>query len=296
MPRLSNEECHKIWGRNDAAGQGDEPKMDFNEYQRLASRTECDQRKALVRMWAGARQLPPDGMEEAVNSATDEQLRNIRLNHSVAGMVAEVGEASTLLQKVVYHGKPFDEGMRTKLIEEYGDILWYLAEGVSVLGLNLEDVASANVAKLARRYPERYSDWHADRDNRDTEAELQATKEKWLGAVGLSEVVELSEDDRKTLRDAVDSATVLPPATSPHECSECRAIGFPPSASGKGCEFCDGTKGLPRAHPSHKFVQTRCELCGAFATMPSGEQECPVGKDDLVQNRWVPSYDHDLDF
>ena len=35
-----------------------------------------------------------------------------------------------------------------------GDIAWYLAETATALDLNLEDVFTANIEKLKKRYPE----------------------------------------------------------------------------------------------------------------------------------------------
>jgi len=46
--------------------------------------------------------------------------------------------------------------------EEAGDLLWYLAGPLCrALGCTLEELASANVAKLKARYPDAYSDQHA---------------------------------------------------------------------------------------------------------------------------------------
>jgi len=44
------------------------------------------------------------------------------------------------------------------LKDELGDVLWYLAEAASAVGLDLEDIASHNVDKLIKRYPEGFSE------------------------------------------------------------------------------------------------------------------------------------------
>lgn len=69
------------------------------------------------------------------------------------GLAGEAGEVCDLAKKVVHHGRPLDDAMRTRLVEEAGDVLWYLAFLADTLGVTMEDMARANVAKLARRYP-----------------------------------------------------------------------------------------------------------------------------------------------
>ena len=43
---------------------------------------------------------------------------------------------------------------RDDLIDELGDVLWYVAETAAGLGIKLEDIAQHNVEKLKKRYPE----------------------------------------------------------------------------------------------------------------------------------------------
>jgi len=70
------------------------------------------------------------------------------------GLCGEAGEVAELLKKHLYHGHPLD---REKLRNELGDVLWYVATLASDLGIPLSDVASGNVDKLRRRYPEGFS-------------------------------------------------------------------------------------------------------------------------------------------
>ncbi|WP_131784340.1 nucleoside triphosphate pyrophosphohydrolase family protein [Protofrankia symbiont of Coriaria ruscifolia] len=69
----------------------------------------------------------------------------------VIGLCGESGEAADLVKKHVFHGAPLD---REALIEEMGDVLWYLAHLAGVLGTSLHEVATANVEKLLLRYPD----------------------------------------------------------------------------------------------------------------------------------------------
>jgi NTP pyrophosphatase (non-canonical NTP hydrolase) len=47
------------------------------------------------------------------------------------------------------------------MIEELGDLLWYIAYACEVIGEPLEIVARDNIEKLKKRYPEAYSDFNA---------------------------------------------------------------------------------------------------------------------------------------
>ena len=66
------------------------------------------------------------------------------------GLAGEAGEVCDTLKKVVHHGRALD---RAKVVEEMGDVLWYLAHLANVLGVTLDDVAQANIVKLRKRYP-----------------------------------------------------------------------------------------------------------------------------------------------
>lgn len=63
---------------------------------------------------------------------------------------AEAGEVAGLLAKAGRDGWDVDD-LRAKAIPELGDVLWQVAGCCEVLGLSLEDVAQANLEKLADR-------------------------------------------------------------------------------------------------------------------------------------------------
>ena len=83
------------------------------------------------------------------------------------GLVSEVGELAGKVAKAVrkeeitlfgndlYCGKHITEDggkeLHKGLIGELGDVLWFVSGICKVLGLPLEDVAEANLAKLAER-------------------------------------------------------------------------------------------------------------------------------------------------
>ena len=78
-----------------------------------------------------------------------------RLIDAAAGLAEEAGEVLGLVRKRLYMGHPLD---RERITRELGDALWCLAAVATCLGVTLDDVAATNVEKLARRYPEGYSD------------------------------------------------------------------------------------------------------------------------------------------
>jgi NTP pyrophosphatase (non-canonical NTP hydrolase) len=70
------------------------------------------------------------------------------------GVGGEAGEGQELVKKHLGHGHPLDTAAVKK---ELGDVLWYIAALAHELGLSLEDIAAANLAKLRGRYPDGFS-------------------------------------------------------------------------------------------------------------------------------------------
>lgn len=77
------------------------------------------------------------------------------LNHSALGLAGEAGEYADAIKRHTIYGKELDVA---NAIEELGDALWFVALGCTTLGVTIEDVALANIHKLAARYPEKYTD------------------------------------------------------------------------------------------------------------------------------------------
>ena len=99
--------------------------MTLNEYQGLAQRTS--------------------------NGALD---MNGHLFNGVLGLAGEAGECADLMKKHYYQD---GREIYTDLIDELGDVLWYIAETASALDVTLDSIAQRNIDKLIRRYPEGFS-------------------------------------------------------------------------------------------------------------------------------------------
>ena len=69
----------------------------------------------------------------------------------------EAAEAAQPVVKEHYHGKPVDVD---HLMDELGDVLWYLAALAGEYGWSLEEVADYNLSKLANRHGAAYNPTH----------------------------------------------------------------------------------------------------------------------------------------
>lgn len=74
------------------------------------------------------------------------------VNYPILGLVGEAGELANKYKKVLRD----DDGIlhpdkRQALIDELGDVLWYVAALATDLGVDLNDVAQKNIDKLEDR-------------------------------------------------------------------------------------------------------------------------------------------------
>ena len=76
-----------------------------------------------------------------------------RVMTSAIGMLAESGEFTEVLKKMVFQGKEFTEENRFHMKRELGDILWYWIQGCIALGYTPDEVMDENIKKLEARYP-----------------------------------------------------------------------------------------------------------------------------------------------
>ena len=99
--------------------------MNFKEYQELAQRT-----------------------------ANPDLNKKEKLINAALGLSGEVGEVNDVIKKHLAQGHPLNV---EKIIDEAGDVLWYLSELAEVMGTTLSDIAEGNIRKLSARYPEGFS-------------------------------------------------------------------------------------------------------------------------------------------
>ena len=97
--------------------------------------------------------------ELALRTASKESLvdESTMLNAAALGLNGEAGEIADHVKKLMFHGHPLDDTTRDKIAKEIGDILWYCAMAARGIGLDLGDVATMNVEKLRKRYPDGFS-------------------------------------------------------------------------------------------------------------------------------------------
>lgn len=81
---------------------------------------------------------------------TDEEL----LLNATLGSLGELGEIADHVKKYMYQGHDLDIEAVAK---EIGDVLWYLNLLAEVTGYSLEEIAAMNIAKLEKRYPDKFS-------------------------------------------------------------------------------------------------------------------------------------------
>jgi NTP pyrophosphatase (non-canonical NTP hydrolase) len=97
-----------------------------------------------------------DDYESAAARTTNLKLTDVeRLMDAASGLAEESGEILSIVRKHVYQDRSID---KHKLETELGDALWCLTITARTAGLSLEQIASANVAKLRDRFPEGYKD------------------------------------------------------------------------------------------------------------------------------------------
>lgn len=68
------------------------------------------------------------------------------------GLSGEAGEVAEKIKKVIRDkGGKIDEETRELIKKELGDVLWYVSQLATELGLSLDDIANHNIEKLLSR-------------------------------------------------------------------------------------------------------------------------------------------------
>lgn len=82
----------------------------------------------------------------------------VRLLHAGMGLTTEAGEFMDAIKRHTMYGSELD---KTNLCEELGDLMWYIALACDTLGISIEDIMRLNVSKLQARYPNKFTEHHA---------------------------------------------------------------------------------------------------------------------------------------
>ncbi|WKZ86275.1 hypothetical protein N5B55_04815 [Ralstonia pickettii] len=108
---------------------------------------------------------------------------NVRLLHAAVGIFTEGGEALEVILKQLETGEfdPVNWGE-----EIGGDVSWYQAVGHDAAGTDEEVEREKNIAKLRKRYPDKFN--HHDAVNRDLAGERAILEGKVLPGGGLIQV------------------------------------------------------------------------------------------------------------
>lgn len=77
------------------------------------------------------------------------------LMHCAIGIAGEAGELADCIKKVWVYGAALD---RANLVEELGDLEWYMEALRGLAGITRLEVLEENIKKLTKRYPQEYTD------------------------------------------------------------------------------------------------------------------------------------------
>ena len=91
-----------------------------------------------------------DYQEQALRTANVNDPRQELIMNAVLGLNGEAGEIADSLKKTLFQGH---KDNREHLIEELGDVLWYVSLMAYGLNVKLSEVADQNISKLMTRYP-----------------------------------------------------------------------------------------------------------------------------------------------
>lgn len=93
-------------------------------------------------------------IERTANIPNIPENREKRLLNGALGLCGEAGEVAEIIKKTYFQGHKLS---KEDIKEELGDVLWYFAFIMNTLGLNFSEVMEANVQKLNKRYPKKFT-------------------------------------------------------------------------------------------------------------------------------------------
>lgn len=93
--------------------------------------------------------------------------------HAVLGLTSEAGEIATTVKRWYAYNKPLD---KQNIVEELGDILWFVSLMSHAIGVPMEKLAELNIRKLELRFPSKTFNEADATINRDTSKEAEVFK------------------------------------------------------------------------------------------------------------------------
>ena len=87
---------------------------------------------------------------EARRSLRDDLPYEAMCSNMCMGLAGEIGEVIDIMKKHIYQGKELDI---TDVIEEVGDVLWYIANFCNVNNITMDECMESNIKKLRKRFP-----------------------------------------------------------------------------------------------------------------------------------------------
>lgn len=115
---------------------------------------DLDKYSKFVQVMTSAPSKNFDSYVERINELNEEGCDVSRLNTAAIGIVAEAGEFAEIVKKILFQGKEYNQDNIDHMIIELGDILWYISQAATALGVRLDDILLANTFKLLKRYPD----------------------------------------------------------------------------------------------------------------------------------------------
>ena len=76
--------------------------------------------------------------------------KSLGLYYTALGLTGEAGEVAEKVKKMIRDNKTIED-CQIEIMNELGDVLWYVANVAHEFGLSLEEIAENNVLKLKSR-------------------------------------------------------------------------------------------------------------------------------------------------
>lgn len=116
----------------------------------------------------------------SVADVHEDEAKAIAIVHGIIGKATEAGELLEALYASLFQGEPMDA---VNVLEEVGDGFWYDALLARACGFTFEEAQSVNIAKLRKRYGEKFSEYDAQNRNLSVERAVLEGKHKSGGLV-----------------------------------------------------------------------------------------------------------------